>query len=387
MRLRDISFNNLKRRKGKAFFLLAGLTTGVATVVALTTISLTMGHNIEEKLDRFGANIVISPQTEGFSLSYGGISLGGVSYQARELTAGDIAGIDRIKNRGNIKVIAPKTLGVVKAASSQVLLAGIDVEKELELKQWWQVTGTAPKADDEVMAGARVAADLGLKPGSSVAVNGREMQVVGILAPTGGQDDELLFARAAAAQAMLGKEGRYSIVEVSALCKDCPVDDIVAQISSEIPGARVSAVQQVVKAKMQALGHLLAITAGVTGVVVVTGILIVLVSMIGSVRERTREIGIFRAIGFRSSHIVRVILTEAAVVSVAAGVVGWGIGLGAAKFALPFFAGEGGLALAVDPVLAGGAVAGALLTGLLASLYPALTAVRLAPNEALRILA
>lgn len=387
MNLRDISFNNLKRRKGKAFFLLAGLTTGVATVVALTTISLTMGHSIEEKLDRFGANIVISPQTEGFSLNYGGISLGGVSYQAKELTTADVDGIDRIKNRGNIQVIAPKTLGVVEAASSSVLLAGIDVEKELELKKWWQITGAAPKADDEVLAGSRVAADLKLKPGSSVAVNGREMKVVGILGATGGQDDELLFATGTAAQAILGKAGLYSIVEVSALCKDCPIDELVAQISNEIPGARVSAVQQVVKAKMQALNHLMAITAGVTGVVVVTGILIVLVSMIGSVRERTREIGIFRAIGFRSSHIVRIILTEAAVVSVAAGVIGWGIGLAAAKFALPFFAGEGGIALAVDPALAGAAIAGAVLTGLLASLYPALTAVRLAPNEALRILA
>ncbi len=386
MHLRDIAFNNLKRRKGKAFFLLAGLTTGVATVVALATISASMEHSIEEKLDRFGANIVVSPQTEGFSLSYGGISLGGVSYQAQELTAEDVARIDTIPNRANLKVIAPKTLGVVKAASSSVLLAGIDVEKELELKKWWQITGAAPKGDTEVLAGARVAADLGLTPGSAVAVSGNEMQVVGVLAETGGQDDELLFATSAAAQRILGKEGLYSIVEVSALCKDCPVNDLVAQIGKEIPGARVSAVQQVVRAKMQALDHLRAITAGVTGVVVVTAILIVLVAMTGSVRERTREIGIFRAIGFRSSHIVRIILTEAAVVSVAAGLVGWGIGIAAAQSALPLFAGDG-VSVMLSPLVGAAALAGAVATGLLASLYPAKTAVRLAPNEALRILA
>ena len=328
MRLTDISLNNLKRRKGKAFFLLAGLTTGVATVVALTTVSLTLEHDIEAKLDRFGANIVISPQTEGFSMSYGGMNLGGVSYQARELTAEEVGRIENIPNRANLQVIAPKTLGVVEAASRSVLLAGIDVDRELTLKKWWQIDGAPPRGADEVLVGSRVAADLKLVKGASVAVAGRELKVSGTLAETGSQDDEMLFASSATAQSILGKEGLYSVVEVSALCKDCPVDEIVAQIAKEIPGARVSAVQQVVRAKMQALSHLNAITAGVTGVVLVTAILTVLVTMTGSVRERTREIGIFRAIGFRRGHIVRVILTEAGVVSVAAGIVGWGIGIG-----------------------------------------------------------
>ena len=95
------------------------------------------------------------------------------------------------------------------------------------------------------------------------------------------------------------------------ICKDCPVNEIVAQISKEIPGARVSAVQQVVRAKMQALGHLNAITAGVTGVVLVTAILTVLVTMTGSVRERTREYGVLRAVGFTPRHIAIFILGEA----------------------------------------------------------------------------
>jgi len=386
MRLRDIALSNIKRRKTKVSFLLAGLMVGVATVVALVSITLTLNQDIEEKLDRFGANIVISPRTEGLSLAYGGISLGGVSYNVKEITDEEIARIDRIENRKNIKVIAPKTLGVVEASSKSVLLAGIDVPRELEMKQWWQIDGRAPETESEVLAGKIVAESLGLSPGSSLAIKGRELKVTGVIGATGSQDDEILFASIATAQSLLGKEGLYSLVEVSALCRDCPVDEIVAQISAQIPTARVSAVQQVVKSKMQALDHLVKLTMGISAVVLFIGVLIVLVTMMGSIKERTREIGIFRAIGFRQGHIMKIILLEAVIVSFAAGVLGWVFGIAVAKVSIPVFAeGESG-AIVLNLFLAGGAVLMAVLTGLLSSIYPAMKAVRMAPNEALRIL-
>jgi len=386
MKLRDIALSNIKRRKAKVSFLLAGLMVGVATVVALVSITITLNRDIEEKLDRFGANIVISPRTEGLSLAYGGISLGGVSYNVKEITSEEVARIDRIKNRENIKVIAPKTLGVIETATTSVLLAGIDVPRELEMKQWWQVEGRAPEAENEVLAGKIVAERLDLKPGSSIAIKGRELKVTGVIGATGSQDDEILFASIATAQSLLGKEGLYSLVEVSALCRDCPVDEIVAQISAQIPGARVTAVQQVVKSKMQALDHLVKLTMGISAVVFFIGVLIVMVTMMGSIKERTREIGIFRAIGFRQGHIIKIILLEAVIVSFAAGVLGWLFGLGVASVSIPMFAeGESG-AVAINLFLAVGAVGMAVLTGLLSSIYPAMKAVRMAPNEALRIL-
>jgi putative ABC transport system permease protein len=386
MKLRNIALSNIKRRKAKISFLLAGLMVGVATVVALVTITITLNQDIEEKLDRFGANIVISPRTEGLSLAYGGISLGGVSYNVKEISSEDVARIDRIKNRKNIKVIAPKTLGVVEITSKSVLLVGIDVPRELEMKQWWQIEGRAPETDSEVLAGKVVAESLGLSPGSSIAIKGRELTVAGVIGATGSQDDEILFTSIATAQSLLGKEGLYSLVEVSALCRDCPVDEIVAQISAQIPGARVSAVQQVVKSKMQALDHLVKLTMGISAVVIFIGVLIVLVTMMGSIKERTREIGIFRAIGFRQGHIMKIILLEAVIVSFAAGVLGWVFGIGVAKVSIPLFAeGESG-AVVLNLSLAVGAVLMAVLTGLLSSIYPAMKAVRMAPNEALRIL-
>jgi putative ABC transport system permease protein len=386
MRLREIAFNNLKRRRSKAAFLLAGLMVGVAAVVSLTTITMTMSRDIEEKLDRFGANILISPKTEGLSLSYGGLTLGGVNYTVKEISAEEVDRIDEIENRANIKVVSPKTLGVVRIDERPVLLAGIDPAKELSLKKWWQVTGGLPEGDRQVTAGSRAAINLGLEMGSEVDIQGETFTVTGLLTETGSPDDELLFSTIPAAQGLLGKEGLYSMVEVSALCRDCPVEDIVNQISAKMPGARITAVQQVVKSKMQALDHLKKFSAGVSAAVLLVGALMVLVTMMGSVNERMREIGIFRAIGFRRSHIIRIILLEATIVSTLAGLTGYLAGLLIARFSLPFFMEGEAAAMYMHPGLLGAAVALSLGIGLFASAYPALKATRLAPGEALRIL-
>ena len=79
MRLHNISFNNLRRRKGKTIFLITGLLIGIATIVTLLTITENMSRDIEERLDRFGANIVMVPKSENLSLSYGGVTVGGVN--------------------------------------------------------------------------------------------------------------------------------------------------------------------------------------------------------------------------------------------------------------------------------------------------------------------
>ena len=60
MRLRDISINNLRRRKAKVFFLVLGLTIGITTVVALISITRMMNDDISRKLGAFGANILTS---------------------------------------------------------------------------------------------------------------------------------------------------------------------------------------------------------------------------------------------------------------------------------------------------------------------------------------
>jgi putative ABC transport system permease protein len=121
-------------------------------------------------------------------------------------------------------------------------------------------------------------------------------------------------------------------------------------------------------------------------VVVFIGSLIVFITMMGSVNERTTEIGVFRAIGFRKSHIMRIILLEAAVVGVLAGLLGYAAGMGGAKLALPMMAEGKQVQLAWDGLVAAGSLGLSVVLALLGSLYPALHASKMDPTEALRAL-
>ena len=195
----------------------------------------------------------------------------------------------------------------------------------------------------------------------------------------------MLIGSLGQAQQLLGKQGLVSLVEVAALCADCPVEEIVTQISEVLPYTRVIAMQQVVKSRMHALDQFRLLSLSVAGVVVFIGALVVFVTMMGSVNERTREIGIFRALGFRRGHVVSLILLEAFVVSLLAGVLGYLSGIGMTRALLPFLASEHPH-FEVSLLLMGGSILLAVVVGALASLYPALHASRMDPTEALRAL-
>ncbi|MBU1904904.1 MAG: ABC transporter permease [Proteobacteria bacterium] len=385
MNLRDIAFKNLLRRKAKALFVLAGLAIGVSTVVALISFADAMTENINHKLEKYGANILIVPKTENLSLTYGGLSLGGVSFEMQEIREQDLAKIGSIKNAANVAGLGPMVFGVIKVQDHRVLLAGVDFEANWILKPWWKVDGAIP-GEKGVLLGAETATVLGLRPGGPIRIKGKDFVVSGVLKPTGSQDDQLIFAPLRTAQTILNKEGLISMAEVAALCKDCPIDDMVRQISEVVPGAKVMAIQQVVKSRMEALAQFKKFSYGVSIVVVLVGSLVVLVTMMGSVRERTEEIGIFRAIGFRKSHVFKIVLLEAGFISAVAGILGYFAGFGVTKGALHFFSEGGGAHTQPSFDLAVGAFVLAVLVGLVSSIYPAFLAARMDPNQALNAL-
>lgn len=366
--------------------LVFGLAVGVATVVALTAITQTMQADVAHKLDEYGANILIVPRANDLSLSYGGVTVASTAFDVGELTLPDMDRIQTIKDARNISVVAPKLLGAVTLQERPVLVAGVRFVDELRLKQWWTVeTGREPAAAHEALAGVRLARELGLQPGSEVSVNGRTFRVAGLLAENGSQDDDILFVDLAEAQQAMSKPGGVSLVEVAALCTACPVEEMVRQIGEVLPQARVTALRQAVTLRMATVDQLARFALAVSAVVLIIGALVVLTTMLGAVAERRQEIGLFRALGFRQRHVVRVILLEAAVISLAGGLAGWLLGMGSAALLAPRVAGVT-LPVVWSPLLAAGAVAGALLVGLLASLYPALYAARLDPTSALRSL-
>ncbi|MHB8111512.1 MAG: ABC transporter permease [Syntrophorhabdaceae bacterium] len=385
MTLTDIALNNLRRRKAKALFVLAGLFIGVCTVVVLMSLVEAMQYDINHKLEMYGANILIVPKTENLSLSYGGFSIGGVSVDTQEIKEEELEKIRSIKNAANVAAVGPMILGAVTVNNKRILMAGVDFEAFKMLRPWWNVQGKMPDQDGALL-GADAARVLGLKRGDKFRISNMQIEVMGILETTGSQDDNLIFGPLAMTQKLLGKEGRISMAEVAALCTGCPIPEMVKQISDVLPGGNVMAIQQVVKGRLETLNHFRKFSYGISGLVLLVGSLMVLVTMMGSVRERTVEIGIFRAMGFRRSHVIRIILLEAAIISGVAGILGYAAGFSATKLLIPFFTEGGMMHVFFNPVLAVSAFFLAIFVGLASSSYPAFMAARLDPNEALRAL-
>ncbi|HEX8723703.1 MAG TPA: FtsX-like permease family protein [Pyrinomonadaceae bacterium] len=429
MRISTIAWANLRRRKGRAALLVAGIGIGIATAVALLTLSRSIREEIGLQLDQYGANIVVVPKSDELAVDYGGVAVAGVAFDVRPLTDEDARRIREIPYAARLAVVAPKLLGAAEGEGRRVAVAGVDFESEFALKRWWRVVGEKPRGAGELLVGHDAAQALGLvEPAAEdtsrpvapaaaadtfdasprgvaaagehaghaghaaqhfrlvrdrLALGGREFRVAGVLTPTGGREDALVFGRLAEVQTLLDMPGRLSLVEVSALCKDCPVEDIVGQISQKLPGARVSALQQAVRARAETVERLTRFAGAVSGVVLLVGALMIFTTMTGAVAERTKEIGVMRAIGFRRAHIVAEMMLEVLAVSAAGGVAGWAAGALASRLLMPYFS-QTGAGPGLDPRLAGLALVAALAVGALSSLYPTLRASRLDPSEAVR---
>jgi putative ABC transport system permease protein len=385
MKLSTIAFTSLRRRKARAAFLIAGLLIGVCTVVALLSLTESMTGQTKANLQSYGANIVVTPRSKDVALSYGGISIGGVAVGARSLSQADLERLEAIPARAEIAVVAPELVGPVHVDGHRVLLMGVRPRDQFELKRWWSVdSGRPPQNGHELVAGSSAAQTLGLTMGDYVRIGGRRFTVTGILRPTGSQDDGLLIADLAAVQTLLHRPGQLTLVEIAAKYGSASVDRIVAQLSAAVPAAKVTAVQETVRSRAHAVDQFRSFSYAIAGVVIAIEALVVFITMMGAVSERTQEIGVFRALGFRRVHITRLILIEALIASLVAGVLGYLAGMGVTYAVLPLVARSAEVAWA--PLLGLGAVALAVAIGALASLYPALHAGKMDPTEALRAL-
>jgi putative ABC transport system permease protein len=383
MNLRKLAWKNLLRRRSRAVFTGLGIFLGIATFVAISSLTARMEGAVQDKLDRFGANILVSPRTERLSLGFGDISLGGTEVSRSRLTLADRDKIASIHHKDRLRAIVPYLLTAADASGKNLVWMGLPAGDMADARPWWKIDGVPVSKRGEVLLGAQAAAALGAGPGGTLTAGKRSFRVAGILHPTGEKEDAMVVADLADVQELEGRPGGVTYFEVAALCKDCPVEDIVAQIGHSLPAAHVSAIRQVVESRKAAVDQLRRLGLGLSAIVLLIGGLMVLVTVMGGVQERTGEIGVLRAVGFRSRAILSLLFWETGWVSLLASVLGAGTGLAAAFFVSPMFGVEHP-GFEVAPVLLGVAVGLAL--GLLGAVPPARRAAALSPTEAIRSL-
>jgi putative ABC transport system permease protein len=385
MQLYHITLNSLWRRKTRLIFLLLGLTIAVSTVVILWSISRAMNADIAQKLDEYGANILIVPKSDDLALTYGGMSVAGVRFDQRELHTSDVESIRTIKNKDNISIVAPKLLNVAELQSRRVMVVGIDFAAETRLKKWWKIAGSIPQNNAEALVGADVAVKLNINVGDNITINGQDFVIRGVLQETGSQDDALIFIDLEKAQTLFNKPAAISLIEVAALCYDCPIEEIVSQTSEKLPGAKVTAIRQTIESKMTAMHQFEQFSIGISVVMLLVGGLIVFTTMSASVNDRRKEIGLFRSIGFRQKDILQIILLEAIILSALAGLVGATIGFLVSQNIAPLVDVQVPLTRH-DLSILGFAILLSVIIGVCAAFYPSLKAAKLDPTTALRAL-
>lgn len=372
-------------------FLLVAMVLSFTAVLTLFTFVESQKKEIESQFDEFGANIIITPKTDNLSLTYGGVNLSGIVTEVQEIKRDDLAGIKDIPNWKNIRSVSPKLLGVVKLKTpagdaEDALMVGVDFEEEMKIKSWWQINGEIPANDSEILLGADTAEILGLEVGTVVTVKDKNLRISGIIGITGSQDDTTIFASTAVLEGLLGKKGVVSLVEVSALCSDCPLEDIVEQISAILPSADVKGIRAAMQQRMNVVNQFSQFAVSICIILILLCGLLVFSNTAGSVSERHKEIGVFRALGFHKKHIISIILSESFIVSLAAGVIGVVTALLSIYFLLPPATGIAVQNIHIEPIFMIIGVAAIISVGFLASIAPAIKASDIDPVAAINSL-
>lgn len=383
MNIRTLARKNLLRRKSRAIFTGLGIFLGIGTFVAIFSLTTRMEDAVRDRLDRYGANILVAPRSEQLSLGFGDIALGGTQVAHGRLTAEDEQAIRSIALNERIRLAVPWFLAAADASGKELVWMGVRPADIPEARPWWKIDGSPIGGEGEVVLGAEAALALDKGPGGTLESGGKTFRVSGVLQPTGEKEDGMVIADIAAVRSLARSPGAVSFFEVAALCKECPVEEIVAEISTKLPGAKVSAIRSVVESRKAAVDQFRRLGLGVSAIVLGIGGLMVFVTIMGNVQERTREIGILRAVGFRRRAIRSLLFWESGWIASAASVAGASAGAAIAFAVSPLFGiARGG---AEWRSMALGTLLGVAL-GLLGTIPPARRAAALSPTEAIRSL-
>jgi putative ABC transport system permease protein len=382
---------NLSRRKLRTGLTIAGITIGIWALVVFSAMAAKMDSLVQGGSHYYANKIVVS---SGGSSIAAGLPL--------QLTTGGkiaaVAGVDVVVPQ--VSVAADTNPSAVSFGVPDTIVgspAGADLGRETfatTLASGRQLT-TADEGHNVVVLGSDIAAKQKATVGGTVTYRGTSFAVVGILAPTMTAPDTTITVPFSVAQNLLMADlpplvrGQLAADQLASafVVYPKPGTDIAAlakALNAQVPGITTMTGADFDQTVGKSIGALDSIVVGIAFISLIVGGLSIVNTMAMSVAERTREIGIRRAIGARRRAIIRELVTEAGVIGLIGGLVGLGLGALVATIANEAGRSSGTILFQLTASGAVTAIVFSVVIGMIAGLVPAWSASRLDPVTALR---
>lgn len=375
--------SGLRSRPTRAILSALGIAIGIAAMIAVVGISTSSQAKLNDQLAALGTNLLRAEANSG---------LFGEDAKLPESTIGKIAMIDGVESASGYgllpdlnvyrsSLIDPAATGglTVNAADLDLLeVTATDIDTGV-----WLNEGTSEYP--AVVLGASAADVLGVvSSGTQVWLGGQYFTVIGILKPSAlaPELDMGAFIGIPVAKELLDYDGSPTTVY------ERSTEDSINQVRNLLPATvnpqapeevKVSRPSDALAAKYAADQAFTGLLVGLGSVALLVGGIGVANTMIISVLERRREIGLRRSLGATRAHIRRQFLAEALLLSGLGGLLGAGIGIGVTAI----FASMNGWPVVVSPAVITVGILSTLLIGAVAGIYPAVRAARTPPTAAL----
>jgi len=378
----DLILKNPFRNKTRSALSIIGIGIGIATIVALGLITGGMQESVQSTLNSGGAEITVSEAN---------IDGRGTSGRLNESFVEELKNISGVSQTAGILSMSEQSSSGGQGSGPMgggpmggFTIYGINSDK-LSLVGISNVNGTIFRdGSNEVILGKTAAENQNKTIGDTIIISNTEFKITGIFETGNMMSDSGAYVSLSKLQNITNKDYISQIlVKTEEGANDTQISN---SIEKKYPD-ELSTITAEERAEMinDAIGILNMASLAISALAIVIGGIGIINTMIMAVYERTKEIGVLRAVGWKSNRILGMILGETLVLTLVSGVVGTIFGIIISELGMMLLSsGPNSLSLAYHPSTFLMAFGVAILVGLLGGIYPAYRASKLAPTEALR---